>query len=261
MVTSDVERGQPVFRSDSQTRRLRCHLVDWLEAIGARIGPAPSVPDLRGMTLGMVVALGAAAVVVPASWRMLRLAVTLVHELGHAVVGVLVGRRFTGFVVRGDMSGHAVTVGPSRGAGRVVTTWAGYPAPAALGTLMIWAAAQGWAAPLLSAVLAVLLAGVPRIRSFGTAAVVVVVAAVVGALWWSGTEAHQAQLVTALGVVLLLGAWRHLGAVVTASRGDRVSDPAVLARLTGVPRPLWIGSFVLVLALLTGSAGVSLLAR
>ena len=77
----------------------------------------------------------------------MRLAVTLVHELGHALVGLAVGRRFTGFVLRGDMSGHAVTVGPARGPGRVLSTWAGYPAPAVVGAALVWAAGRGWAAP------------------------------------------------------------------------------------------------------------------
>lgn len=235
--------------------------MDWLEAIGARIAPTATTPDLRGSTLAVVVALGVAAVVVPGVWRILRVAVTLVHELGHALVGMLVGRRFTGFVVRGDMSGQAVTVGPARGPGRVLTTWAGYPAPAAVGAVMTWAAARGWAAPLLFALLLALLVGLPRIRSFGTAAVLLAAAGAAGALWWWGAAAQQAQAVTGVGVLLLLGAWRHLGAVATAARSDRLSDPAVLARLTGVPRMLWLASFAAVLAALSWYAAQVLLAR
>lgn len=235
--------------------------MDWLAAIGARIAPDATAPQLRGGTLAVVVALGMAAVAVPNAWRTLRVAVTLVHELGHALVGMLVGRRFTGFVVRGDMSGQAVTVGPARGLGRVLTTWAGYPAPAAVGAVMIWAASQGWAAPLLSALLVPLLVGLPRVRSVGTAAVLLAAAGATGALWWWGTAASQAQVVTGVGVLFLLGAWRHLGAVATPARGDRVSDPAVLARLTGVPRLLWLASFAAALAALTWSAAQVLLVR
>ena len=45
----------------------------------------------------------------------------------------------------------------------------------------------------------------------------------------------------------VVGAWRHLVAVATApDRGT--SDPAVLARLTRVPRVLWVLSFALVCA-------------
>lgn len=231
--------------------------MDWLEAIGTRIAPSAGSIELGGATL-LAAVIGVAAAIVPAAWRLLRVGVTLVHELGHAFVGLLFGRRFTGFVVRGDMSGHAVTVGPARGVGRVATTWAGYPAPALVGALMIWAAARGWSAPLLSGVLLALLVVVPRIRSFGTAGVVLVVFALTGALWMSGTAQRQAQVVTAVGVVLIIGAWRHVGAV-AAARGDRRSDPAVLARLTGVPRSVWVVTFGLVMALVTFFAGQAVL--
>src|SRR5690606_19833180 len=55
----------------------------------------------RGTELAVVAAVALAVVLVPQAWRVARLGVTLVHELGHAVVGVAVGRRFTGFVLRG----------------------------------------------------------------------------------------------------------------------------------------------------------------
>ena len=47
-----------------------------------------------------------------------RTLVTIVHEAGHAAVGLMVGRRFLGFVVSRDLSGHAVTAGkPDCGGG------------------------------------------------------------------------------------------------------------------------------------------------
>ena len=196
----------------------------------------------------LVVALTGAVLVVaiPPVWRVLRLAVTLVHELGHAVVGIAVGRRFTGFVLRGDMSGHAVTVGPSRGLGRVLSAWAGYPAPAVVGALLVWAAGRGWAAPVLTAMLAVLLLALVRVRSLLTALVMLVALGATGALWWWRDDSVQAQMLVGSGIVLLVGAWRHLGAVMAGR--DRASDPAVLATLTHVPRALWNASFVLVCA-------------
>ena len=162
----------------------------------------------------MTVALVAAVLVVavPPVWQVLRLAVTLVHELGHALVGLAVGRRFTGFVLRGDMSGHAVTVGPARGPGRVVSTWAGYPAPAVVGAALVWTAGRGWAAP-----------GPHRCCSSSAAwpssgcvrcsprSVMLVALGATGALWWWRDDAVQAQVLVATGIVLLVGAWRHLG--------------------------------------------------
>src|SRR5699024_11577829 len=82
-------------------------------------------------------AISLAIIVIDPLWRIARLAVTFVHELGHAVVGILCRRRFTGFVLRGDASGHAVTRGRPRGPGRVLTAWAGYPAPAVVGAVLV----------------------------------------------------------------------------------------------------------------------------
>jgi hypothetical protein len=218
--------------------------VSWDE-VAARVVPA------QGVTLTtptVLTALAAALVVVGVApvWRALRVVVTLVHELGHALVGIAVGRRFTGFVVRGDLSGHAVTVGPSRGAGRALTTWAGYPAPAVLGAFMVWGAGQGWSAPMVSAGLVVLVVALLRVRSALTAVVMLLVLAANAALWWWRRDGLQATVLVALGVVLLVGAWRHLAAV--AGSRDRTSDPAVLATLTRVPRLVWTASFALVCA-------------
>ncbi|WP_324649267.1 M50 family metallopeptidase [Georgenia sp. H159] len=224
------------------------------DAIVDRVRPGAPLPELGVPDLALWAALGAGVLVVavPALWRLLRVAVTVVHELGHAVVGVLVGRSFTGLVLRADMSGHAVTVGRSRGAGRVATTWAGYPAPALVGAGLVLAAAAGWAAPVLLVVTVLLLGGLLRARSVYTVAVLVVTVGGAGWLWWAGAARVQGLVLLAVGLVLLLGAWRHLGAALRSR--DPGSDPAVLARITRVPRVVWVATFVLVLA---GASGLA----
>jgi Peptidase M50B-like len=231
--------------------------VDWQE-VTSRVVPVPGEVALAAPVVGAALLVALVVVGVPSLWRVLRIAVTLVHELGHALVGMAVGRRFTGFVLRGDMSGHAVTVGPSRGAGRVVTTWAGYPAPALVGAVMVWAAARGWAAPLVTAALVVLLLAVVRVRTLLTAAVVLATGGATASLWWWRDDDLQAVVLVGLGVVLIVGAWRHLGAVVGARRG--ADDPAVLATLTHVPRLLWTGSFALACAAASAVAASTLMA-
>ena len=234
--------------------------MEWTSSLADRIAPVASAVPLEGPPLVLTVLLASVAIVVDPLWRLLRVAITLVHELGHAFVGILFGRRFTGFVVRGDMSGHAVTVGPARGVGRVATTWAGYPAPAVAGASMIAVAETGWAAPLLTAVLVLLLLALARIRSLLTLVVMAAALLAVGALWWWRDDTLQAHLLVGTGIVLVVGAWRHLGAVLAAGRRDRASDPAVLAQLTGVPRLLWIAGFVIVIAAATLAAGRVVLA-
>lgn len=232
--------------------------MDWVSSIAERVTPAAATIPLEGRPLVVTLLLAAVAIVVEPLWRVLRVGITLVHELGHAFVGVLVGRRFTGFVVRGDMSGHAVTVGPVSGVGRVATTWAGYPMPALVGTAMIVVAETGWGATLLTAILVVLALAALRIRSVLTFLVVGAALAAVGALWWWGEDALQAHVLVATGIVLIVGGWRHLGALAGAGRRDRTSDPAVLAQLTWVPRLAWVASFVLVMALASAAAALTL---
>ena len=194
--------------------------MNWFEQVWSRVVPEQGVA-LSGTPVLIVLVAALVAVAVDPLWRVLRLGVTLVHELGHAGVGMLCGRRFTGFVLRGDMSGHAVTVGPARGFGRVLTTWAGYPAPGVVGAVVVWLAVRGWSAPVLTGILAVLVTAALRVRSGLTALVVGVALVGAGALWWAGPPQLQAQVVVAVGLVLIVGAWRHLGAVLGARRPRR----------------------------------------
>lgn len=189
-------------------------------------------------------------------WRLVRPAVTIVHELGHAAVGIAVGRRFTGFVVNGDMSGHAVTVGPARGPGRVASAWAGYPAPAFLGAVLVQIAGAGWSRQAALVCLLVLILSLVFARSAHTVLVVLITALVAGALFWWASATVLAGAVLALAVLLLLGAWRHLGAVM--SRGRGIDDPQQLARLTGVPAWVWNAGYVLVHAACTWWAWTAL---
>lgn len=231
--------------------------MDRMSEIVDRVRPATEVVPLDGTPLITTLLIAAVAVTVTPLWRALRVAVTLVHELGHAFVGVLAGRTFTGFVVRGDMSGHAVTVGPARGFGRVATTWAGYPMPAVVGAVMVLVAESGYAAVLLTTILALLAVVITRIRSALTILVMALTLAALGSLWWFRDDALQTHVLVGTGVVLIAGAWRHLAAVTTGP-GDRGSDPAVLARLTWVPRFGWILSFAVVIGLATAGAGLTI---
>lgn len=221
----------------------RVDLEELVAAIWQRITPSAAPEPGWWILIAAIAAL--IAVALPPLWRYARLAVTIVHELGHAAVGILVGRRFTGFVVSSDMSGHAVTVGPRRGLGRVLSTWAGYPAPAVLGAVAIQIALYGWSRTALFAAALVLVISLVFTRSLHTVLAVLVTAAGLGAAWWWGTQELSALITLAVGVFLLLGAWRHLGAVATSGRaGD---DPSQLARLTWLPAWAWNFTFLLVL--------------
>lgn len=206
------------------------------------------VPAGTAWLAGALVA-AAAVVVVPPVWRRVRTVVTIVHELGHAGVGILCGRRFTGLVVSRDMSGHAVTAGRPGGPGLVATTAAGYPMPVLVGAGVIAAAMAGWAGAVLLVAVVALAAGLVRARSLYTVVALVVALAVAGGVWWWGSATARAAVVAACGVVLVVGGWRQLMAVVV--HGGRDDDPAVLRWLTGVPVAVWDLAFVIVCAVPT----------
>ncbi|MCI1747768.1 MAG: M50 family metallopeptidase [Acidipropionibacterium sp.] len=216
--------------------------MDWrriLDELLARLGSSLTAVDpVTGRWLLAAVGLAVGTVATPPAWRLVRPVVALVHEVGHGLVGLLCGRRFSGFVISPDMSGHTVTVGRRAGPGTVLTAAAGYPMPALIGALAIQAAVQGRAGIVLVGVLLALIAVLVRVRSLFTAAWVLALIAADGLLWWSGTTPWSAAAVVWLGAILLIGAWRHLIAV--ALHGDAGQDPGVLARLTRVPASIWI---------------------
>lgn len=214
---------------------------------------APAAPPAGGAWLAVAAAVAVACVAVPGIWLRLRVLVTVVHELGHAAVGVLAGRRFTGFVVRADMSGHAVTRGRPSGPGLAATLFAGYPAPAVAGAALVVAALRGSSAPTLVVLAAAAAVSLLFSRSWRTAGVMLALASSCSALWWWAPQQWRAGALVAAGLFLLLGAWRHLGTVARA--GGRGDDPAALARVTGAPAWLWLGFMLLVAAAATGAVG------
>lgn len=185
----------------------------------------------------------------PTARRWGRTLVTIVHEAAHAGAGMLVGRKFKGFVVEKNLAGHAVTAGKERGPGRVFTTWAGYPAPAVLGAVVTLAALGGWSGLVLvlaAVALAVLLV---MSRSVRTVLLVLLVAVLTGALWWWGGPWRDG-VVAGVGLALIVGAWDSLRDV-AASR-DPQQDHRTLAQLTRVPAGVWLASWFLVDAVATG---------
>lgn len=217
--------------------------MKWWEEVAARSVPgAVGQPEPSLVFWGLLVA--AALVGLPPAWRLSRILVTLVHELGHALMGMAFGRKFTGFVVRADMAGHAVTRGPSTGLGIVATTWAGYPAPAIFAAAIAASSAMGWTAPVLAAILLVLLISLVRVRSMLTLLVMLIALGAVGSLWWWRNDGVQAAVFIGAAAFLVAGAWRQF--VNVCRSVDPGSDPARLAALTRVPRGFWLGTFGLV---------------
>jgi hypothetical protein len=208
--------------------------------------PVPSVD--------WVVATGVVAFVLVGwhrTWPWIRLAVTVVHEAGHAVVAVLVGRRLAGIKVHSDTSGVTLSHGRPRGPGMVLMLMAGYLAPGVLGLLAALLFTHGLALALLWLLIAVLVGVLVWVRNgYGLLTVLVLGAGLVLVTRYADAR-HQAVLASLVAWVLLLAAPRPLVDLLRRSKASRRgSDPDQLARLTRVPAVLWI--LVLLVANLAG---------
>lgn len=199
-------------------------------------------------TVGLLAACAALLVVaLPATWRPARNVITIVHEAGHALTAVLVGRRLRGIRLHSDTSGVTLSRGRPEGPGMVCTALAGYPAPSLLGLVFAWMIGSESVSGLL-AVCAIILAGMLiMVRNPYGVVSVLLTGVVLAAVWLAPPELRVAF---AYGVTwfLLFGGLRPIGELATMRRRGRApySDADQLARLTGAPGLFWVGSFGLI---------------
>lgn len=229
-----------------------------LHEVWDRATATQPVPDARFVLATGVVAL--VLVLLPVTWPRVRMGVTVVHEAGHALVALLVGRRLRSIRLHSDTSGLTVSRGKPRGPGMVAMLAAGYLAPAALGLLAALLLAAGRSVGLLW-LLVVLSAGlILWIRNGYGFLVLLVGGAGVLLVTWYGDGRVQSVAAYLIAWLLLLAAPRPLVELLTAGRRrPRTSDADQLAGLTRVPAVLWV--LLLLLANLAGLVvGVSTLA-
>lgn len=198
---------------------------------------------LWGSLLGAVLLTGE-----PTSWRVLRHAITIVHEGGHAVAAVLVGRRLAGIRLHSDTSGVTVSSGRPTGPGMVLTAAAGYPAPCLLGLGFAALLARGWVEAMLWLCAVSLLLMLAQIRNlFGVLALLLAGSAVAAVIWF-GTPWAGRLFGAAVCWLLLVGGLRAVIELQRSRRRGRArsSDADQLAWLTGIGGVLWVVLFWLV---------------
>lgn len=201
-----------------------------------------------------VLAVGTAALVLtwsPLGYRLVRHLATLLHEAGHAIVGVLVGRKLRGIRLHSDTSGLTVSRGKPTGPGMVATLLAGYPAPAVVGLAGAWLVSAGYAAGMLWALVLLCALMLVFIRNFYGLWVILVTG--VGVAVLSSTASAEILSITAYLMVwsLLLVAPRAVVELQRSRRRQRSStssDADQLARLTRIPAGFWIAVFWLICA-------------
>lgn len=197
-----------------------------------------------------ILAVAAALSIPRATWQWFGLFTTLVHELGHALAAVLTGRVVHGIRIRRNHSGDALSSG--RGVfGTIVSGVTGYPAPAIVGAAQLWSVFNGYTAIALFAGGIVLVLTLLVIRNLFGVLVVLASAAVSAALWFYATPEVQSYALLVIGVALLVGSVRGLLTVVAVHTSRRselgTSDAYLLFRRTGIPSPLWLVLFALII--------------
>ncbi|GAA5183791.1 M50 family metallopeptidase [Rugosimonospora acidiphila] len=205
----------------------------------------PDPPHLLVVVTGIVALL----VVVPRqAWTLSRNAVTIAHEGGHALVGVLCGRRLQGIRLHSDTSGLTVSRGKSHGPGMVLSLFAGYVTPSLLGLAGAALLGLGRITLLLWISLVLLLAVLVMIRNVYGALAVLVVGALVFVVSWLASPAAQAAFAFAGTWFLLFGGVRPIRELQRLRRRGEApdSDADQLARLTRVPGLFWVVLFGLV---------------
>jgi hypothetical protein len=171
--------------------------------------------------------------------------VTITHEGGHMVVGLLVGGKLKHFYLNRNDDGAETQFNPGPGwLGSQLTAFAGYAAPPLVGLGGAVLLADGKAWPLLWIAVALLVLAWTKARDELTSLVVLVVAGFTAYVGIYGPPALQAAF--AAGLVLLL-LFRGLADAVTVPTDRRSgSDVAHLARNTLIPAQLWKGGHIAV---------------
>ncbi len=188
-----------------------------------------------------------ALVVVHRVWRVVRNAITIAHEGGHAAAAVLTGRRLRGIRLHSDTSGLTIMKGKPTGLGMVVTLLAGYVTPSLLGLGGVVLLDRGHIRLLLWICLLLLVAILVMIRNFYGLLLVIATGAAVFAVSWYATAPWQALFAYTGVWVLLIGGVRPVVEVqLHRRRGSGMrSDPDQLAGITPLPGGFWVFVFLL----------------
>ena len=199
----------------------------------------------------VILAIAAILSIPRATWQVFGLFTTLVHELGHALAAILTGRVVHGIRIRRNHSGDALSSGRG-GFGPVVSGVMGYPAPAIVGALQLWSVFNGYTAIALFVGGVILVLTLLVIRNLFGVLVVLASIAVSAGLWFFASAEVQGYALLVLGIALLVGSVRGLLTVigVHTRRRDQLStsDAYLLYRRTGVPSPVWLALFAILIA-------------
>src|SRR6185437_15932386 len=175
--------------------------VFWDRLIGAQGAPPEWVVAASALAALLVVAS-------PLLWRTTRIAITIVHESGHAAASLLSGRKLEGIRLHADTSGETVSRGRRNGPGIVVTAMAGYVTPPLLGIGACALLAAHRVTLLLSLLLLLLAVTLVLMRNWYGVLIVLITGGALFAVIWFANPALRAAFAYAVAWFLLFGGVR-----------------------------------------------------
>lgn len=209
------------------------------------------VPDITWTEMLLTLAAAIALSIPRRSWRYFGLLATATHELGHAFAALTTGQRLSGIRLRLDHSGTTTTYSRSRAATAWSCFW-GYPVPAIVGAVFVWAGVSGWGPAVMAVSTLTLAASLPFLRNPAGFLITGAAIAGTGALTVLVPAAFAGHAAVCLGLALLVAAVRDLLklANVHLRRRERLgsSDAYLLYRATSVPSAVWIILFAVLVA-------------
>lgn len=235
-----------------------------MEQVISYLGFKSDTPSvlLVGIALGVFLLLSA----FPFTWHIYRTWVTFVHETGHSLAATFTGGKPTSVVVNRDTSGLTQYLHTGFLPARILTTMAGYIAPAAVGLLLAWITSTGRINLTVCVTLALFIGSMLLYRIDFRSAIggqlyglvaVLAVAAWIGLMFWA-PDPYKGYMTTLMTWSLLIGGFRPI----VESRSIRLatpepagSDQEQLQEMTHLPAAFWEALFMVisVLCLVTAS--------
>jgi hypothetical protein len=190
-------------------------------------------------------------------WRFTQHTITVAHEGGHAMFGVLFGQKIEGVKVTGGGGGVTTFASKLPWLADLVISLAGYLGPSALGLSGVFLLQRGYAEAVLWASVALLAILLLKIRN--PLGFITVIGTGIVLYWVASHWADPAQLAFSYFWVwfLLIGGVRTITNLFWATfRQDPGSDAAALEKITFLPDVFWLAVFWLgaMAALIYGGA-------
>jgi hypothetical protein len=163
---------------------------------------------------------------------------TIFHELGHAFIGVLLGKKLKGFKLYADTSGATITMSNGYGIRGMLTHLAGYPAPIVFSTVMLTLSFMGHSKSIMFGLIFIASFMFLFVRNiFAVIPLMLVLAIGLGSLYLKNDAFTVVSTSALAGVLIFLGVESLKKLYLYRPQG---SDATMLTEYVGLNERFWI---------------------